>query len=129
MRPPLCEWPVLQTHGRTCVRPSARVTGAGARAGPACQRAAHPSALLRPPMRSWAVLRTTSGALAGRFTDTLDPTEPVVSNENYFLADIVGNSSFKFNTSQDLIWWPQAQVGLPRLFAASPARLFATSPA
>lgn len=68
-----------------------------------------------PLFRSWAVLNTAGGALAGRFTDELEPTDAVQSNETYWLSDNFGNSSFSFGVPNDLVWWPGAQVTLPVL--------------
>ena len=64
---------------------------------------------MRPPACSWVFLSTAAGYEAGRFVDSLPPL-PVVpaSNATYFVADVLGNATFAFNTTNELTWDPKA---------------------
>ena len=63
----------------------------------------------RPPACSWVFLSTAAGYEAGRFVDSLPPL-PVIpaTNATYFVADVLGNTTFSFNTTNELTWDPKA---------------------
>ena len=63
----------------------------------------------RPPACSWVFFSTAAGYEAGRFVDSLPPPPTIpASNATYFVADVLGNATFAFNTTNELTWDPKA---------------------